>query len=210
MRSLKLLAIACLVAVSCLLTVPSFLRVVATTHRSAVLDLNNTFTGTNTFGAIVATGISGLTSPITPNAAGGTTLGTAALPFGSLVIGASGTHALTTTPASFAAGVTATVDDPGFTAVKAPLIRRGTIAWTTALVASGACTAAQTDTQTGLATTAVIWGNPNADDANYDKGLVMYWYPTSSTVNLKICNPTAGSLTPTGATITFNYVAIVP
>lgn len=47
---------------------------------------------TPSLGAATATAITGLTSAITPNAAGGTTLGSAALPFSSAFIGTAGTN----------------------------------------------------------------------------------------------------------------------
>lgn len=153
---------------------------------------------------------SAVTTDIHATAAGSGTVGTVALPFASVIVGTAATNNLTVTPAAFAAGVTATVDDPAVAAMKLPLVRRGTIAWTTGAVGAGACSAAQTASITGLATTAVVYGNINATDTNFLKGLVPYFYPTANTVNVQICNPTAGSLTPTGGTVTFNYVAFLP
>ena len=57
-----------------------------------ILGGANTWTATQTFAAIVATQLSGLTSPVTPNAVGGTTVGSAALPFNSVYLGAAATN----------------------------------------------------------------------------------------------------------------------
>ena len=75
-----------------------------------ILGGANTWTATQTFAAIVATQLSGLTSAVTPNAAGGTTLGTAALPFSSGYIGAAATNNVKLT-GTFTAARTATFQD---------------------------------------------------------------------------------------------------
>lgn len=142
--------------------------------------------------------------------AGSGTLGTALKPFASVIVGTAATNALTVTPAAFGQATTASVSDPALAAVVLPLAKRGTITWTTAQVNAGACTAAQTAAIAGLATTATVVASPSADDANYDTGLVLRPYATAGNVNLKICNVTAGNITPTGGSMVFNYTVFVP
>lgn len=92
-------------------------------------------------------------------------------------------------------------------------IASGDIALATAEIASGACTSAQTDTATGTATTDVIIYTPAADPTGIDAyevsatGSVYIWaYPTSNTANFKVCNNTAGALTPGALTINWKVV----
>jgi hypothetical protein len=131
------------------------------------------------------------------------------LPWESLFIGTAATNNLRVDPAAFVAGVTATVDDPGFTTAKLPLVRRGTIAFTSTAITNGTCATAVTATETGLATTSAVWANlDGALQTNWQTGVHYFVYPTANTVNIRVCNGTAGSITPESDT--FNYFAIVP
>ena len=141
--------------------------------------------------------------------AGTGTLGTTALPFTSAILGTAATNNLSITPASFAQGTVATVDDPALAAVKLPTVRRGTIAYTAGALSAGTCSAAVTATITGLATTSVVMaGFPAAPGTQWLKGVYAVAYPTVNTVNIIACNPTAGTITPDSTT--FNFVAFVP
>ena len=151
------------------------------------------------------TAASGLTATV----AGAGTLGSVSNPFLSLILGTAATNTLTVTPAAFAAGVVATVDDPGITTAKVPLVKRGTIAYTAGSLTTGTCSAAVTATVTGLATTSVVKASLNAaPGTQWQKGIYFLAYPTASTVNIVVCNPTAGSITPDSST--FNFEATVP
>jgi hypothetical protein len=91
-----------------------------------------------------------------------------------------------------------------------PDVRRGNVTFTAAAITAGNCGTVATSTVTGLTTSAVVLASLNgAPDANTDNGLVFYAYPTTNTVNVLVCNPTAGSITPAG-NLVFNFVAIVP
>jgi hypothetical protein len=181
---------------------------------------NTTFTmtaGTTvtfpTTGTLITSTVSSLTSLTTvgtlTNVAGSGTIGTVASPFATVVIGTAATNNLSITPAAFAAGVVATADDPGITTVKLGLVKRGTIAFTSALIGSGACSVVSTTAVTGLAATSTVTAALNAAlQTNWQKGVVFYVYPTLNTVNLQVCNPTAGGITPENATL--NFTAIVP
>lgn len=169
-----------------------------------------------TTGQVLTMGVAG-TDPgwgsavigFTSTTAGSGTLGSTALPFASLILGTAATNNLTMTPAAFAAGVVATVDDPGFTTAKVGLLKRGTIAYTAGSLSTGTCSAAVTATVTGLAATSVVTAALNAaPGTQWQKGIYFLAYPTVNTVNIVVCNPTAGSVTPD--TSTFNYAAIVP
>lgn len=140
---------------------------------------------------------------------GTSALGTTALPFFNLVLGTAATNNLTVQPAAFAQGTVATVTDPAFAAVTLPLVKRGTIAFVSGAIGGGACAAASTVTVTGLTSTATVVGSLNAAvQTNWQKGITFFLYPTANTINLQVCNPTAGSITPENAT--FNFTAIVP
>ena len=148
-------------------------------------------------------------SGLTATTAGAGTLGSVANPFASLILGTAATNTLTVTPAAFAAGVVATVDDPGITTAKVPLVKRGTIVYTAGSLTTGTCSAAVTATVTGLAATAVVTASLNAaPGTQWQKGIYFLTYPTTNTVNIVVCNPTAGSITPD--TSTFNFSVTVP
>jgi hypothetical protein len=83
-----------------------------------------------------------------------------------------------------------------------------TIALGSLTVASGACSAAQTATVTGTATTDTITTTFNADPTGAvgfqpsTSGMVtVIMYPTSNTVNAKVCNNTSGSITTGSVTV---------
>lgn len=89
----------------------------------------------------------------------------------------------------------------------------GTIALTTSAVGSGACSSASTVTITGTATTDSVIVSPNADPTGVTgyavsaSGSVYIWvYPTSNTVNAKVCNNSSGSLTPSALTLNVRVV----
>jgi hypothetical protein len=84
----------------------------------------------------------------------------------------------------------------------------GTIALTTSAVGSGACSSASTVTITGTAATDAVIVSPNADPTGVTgyavsaTGSLYIWvYPTTNTVNAKVCNNTSGSLTPSALTL---------
>lgn len=97
------------------------------------------------------------------------------------------------------------------------LLRRiatGTIALNTTTVNTGTCGTAQTATATGTATTDVVSWSFNADvsavtgyTAATTGGLSLMVYPTTNTVNVKVCNPTGTNITP-GGTVTLNWKVV--
>lgn len=151
-----------------------------------------------------------LVSGLTSTTAGSGTLGSVALPFASVILGTAATNALTVSPAAFTNGLVATVDNPGtFTTAKLPLVRRGTIAFTSGAISAGTCSTPVTATETGLATTSVVVASLNAAlQTAWKTGVVAHVYATANTVNLTVCNGTAGSITPESATL--NYLAAIP
>jgi hypothetical protein len=78
----------------------------------AYRNVAQTFTGAQTFGAIIATGITGLTAAPAPNVAGAIGIGTALLPFGHVFIGNAATNNAQII-GTFAAARVLTVPDPG-------------------------------------------------------------------------------------------------
>lgn len=159
-------------------------------------DAANTFTGTQTFGAVVGTTWNGNTW------ATGT---------GTLSIGAGKTATVSNTltftgtdSSSVALGAGGTVSYK---------IASGTSALGTGAISSATCATVVTTSATGTATTDVInWGfngDPTAVTgyaASASGMLTIIAYPSSNNVNYKVCNNTAGSITP-GA-ITLNWVVV--
>lgn len=89
-------------------------------------------------------------------------------------------------------------------------IASGTLALATGAISSGTCTAAQTATATGTATTDNIMADFNADPTavtgyspSVNGMLTIIKYPTTNTANFKICNLTSASITPGAITLNF-------
>ncbi|HEY3620748.1 MAG TPA: hypothetical protein VGK96_28425 [Candidatus Sulfotelmatobacter sp.] len=90
-------------------------------------------------------------------------------------------------------------------------IASGTLALATGAISSGVCGTAQTATATGAASTDTITFTPNADITAVTGyapvtagGLAIYTWPTANTFNLKVCNPTASSITPGAVSINWS------
>lgn len=88
----------------------------------------------------------------------------------------------------------------------------GTFALDTDAIASTACDT-MTKAAAGLATTDVITWVPNADITGVTGyapvttgGLSIYMWPTADTINVKVCNPTASSITPGAVTLNWRVV----
>lgn len=80
-------------------------------------------------------------------------------------------------------------------------INSGTAAMTTAAITPGTCGATVTVSAPGALTTDAIAFSFNAAPASNPAQLVITYWPTSNNVNFQYCNPTAGSITPTAATL---------
>jgi hypothetical protein len=92
-------------------------------------------------------------------------------------------------------------------------IASGTATMGTSAITSGACATAVTATATGTATTDRIVATPNADPtgvtgyaASASGSLYIQAFPTANTVSFKVCNNTAGTITP--AALTLNWAVI--
>ena len=84
----------------------------------------------------------------------------------------------------------------------------GTLTLNTTLIASAACSTAQTVTATGTATTDTIIATFNADVTGITGYvplttgmLTIIVYPTVNTINAKVCNNTSASITPSAVTL---------
>jgi hypothetical protein len=91
------------------------------------------------------------------------------------------------------------------------LICSGTVTLNPGATASSACSSAATATCTGLATTDNIMIDFNADPTattGYIPSAMgtIVKYPTSNTVNVKFCNNTGSSITPTSITLNYRVV----
>ena len=92
-------------------------------------------------------------------------------------------------------------------------IASGAKALATGAISSATCTSAQTDTATGTATTDAIIvtfnGDPTAVTGYVPLTtgmLTIIPYPTSNTVNFKVCNNTGSSITPGAITLNWRVV----
>lgn len=92
-------------------------------------------------------------------------------------------------------------------------VASGTKALDTDAIASTACDTLAATTATGVASTDVILITPNADitgvtgyTAATTGGLQIFFWPTTNTINWKVCNPTTSSITPGAVTLNYRVV----
>jgi hypothetical protein len=124
------------------------------------------------------------------------------------------TDAGTTKPSNAVGIIQVTIGSAGNTTVDLQgmgggvTIASGTAALGTSLITTGACASVVTVSATGTLTTDVIVYTPNADPTGVTgyavsaTGSLYIWaYPTANNVNFKVCNNTAGSLTPSALTL---------
>jgi hypothetical protein len=85
-------------------------------------------------------------------------------------------------------------------------VASGTATMTTALIGAGACGSTVTATATGVLTTdAIIFSFNNSVAVNPAELVVSSWL-TVGNVNFQYCNPSAGGITPTAATLNWRVV----
>lgn len=106
-----------------------------------------------------------------------------------------------------------TMTFPSASATITQTIASGAKALATGAISSATCTSAQTDTATGTATTDAVIATFNGDPTavtgyipSTSGMLTIIAYPTSNTVNFKVCNNTASSITPGAVTINWRVV----
>jgi hypothetical protein len=85
-------------------------------------------------------------------------------------------------------------------------IASGTATMTTAAIAAGACGTTVTVSATGVLTTDTISKAYNAAPSANPAQLVISAWPTANNVNFQYCNPSAGSITPSAATLNWRVV----
>lgn len=92
-------------------------------------------------------------------------------------------------------------------------IAAGTAALATGAIGSGACATAVTSTATNTATTDVVLASFNGDPSavtgyipSTSGMLTILVYPTANAANFKVCNNTAGSITPGAITLNWRVV----
>ncbi len=158
--------------------------------------------GANVYGCTsvntwTAQGGSGLSNPVTPSQGG-----TGVANNDAATLTRSGNHALTLTTTN-----TTSVTLPTSGTLTAT-VASGTSALGTGAINSGACATVVTTTATGTATTDVVAWGFNADptsttgySASANGMLTIISYPTANNVNFKVCNNTAGSVTPGAVTL---------
>lgn len=96
------------------------------------------------------------------------------------------------------------------TTTSALYVASGTAAMGTGAITSGTCATVVTVSAIGALTTDTIIVTPNADPTaltgygvSASGSLYIQAYPTADNVNLKVCNPTSGSVTPSALTVNF-------
>lgn len=131
---------------------------------------------------------------------------------GTLTIAASKTLTASNT-LTLAGTDSTTMTFPSVSATISRTVASGAKALATGAISSAACTSAQTDTATGTATTDAIAASFNADPTGVTGYvpltagmLTIIAYPTADTVNFKVCNNTASSITPGAVTINWRVV----
>jgi hypothetical protein len=124
----------------------------------------------------------------------------------------SSTGATTFTSAN-AGATNYTLTFPAITSTLSTTIASGAKALATSAISSATCSAAQTDTATGTLTTDVVTAVFNADPTAVTGYvplttgmLTIIVYPTADTVNFKVCNNTASSVTPGAITLNWRVV----
>jgi len=102
---------------------------------------------------------------------------------------------------------------PAAAATLTQTIASGASALGTAAIASAACATVVTATATGTATTDVVSASFNGDPTavtgyipSTSGMLTIFAYPTLNTVNFKVCNNTAGAITPGAITLNWRVV----
>lgn len=110
------------------------------------------------------------------------------------------THVAPSTASNF------TLTDPAFATTLTGTVASGTATMTTGAIGSGACGATVTVSATGTLTTDTITYAFNAAVTANPGELTLRFWPTTGNVNFEYCNPTAGSITPTAATLNWRVV----
>lgn len=161
------------------------------------LSAGTTFTGTTTTATLVATTVNGNT--LTAGTYTLTGVAGKTLTFNKSIT-LEGTDSTTMTFPSVSATITRTVAS-------------GAKALATGAITSATCTTAQTATATGTLTTDAISASFNGDPTAVtgyvpltSGMLTIMVYPTADTVNFKVCNNTAGSVTPGAITINWSVL----
>lgn len=98
------------------------------------------------------------------------------------------------------------ITDPAFATTLTGTVASGTATMTTGAIGSGACGTTVTVSATGTLTTDTITYAFNAAVAANPGELTLRFWPTTGNVNFEYCNPTAGSITPTAATLNWRVV----
>lgn len=157
-------------------------------------------------GTALAVNIGSAGAPVLFNGAGGTP-SSIALANGTGLPISTGVSGLGTGIASALAVNTGSAGAPGI------LIAKGTSAMGTGAISSATCATVVTTSATGVATTDTINASFNGDPTAVTGYvplttgmLTIIAYPTANNVNFKVCNNTAGSITP-GA-ITLNWIVV--
>jgi hypothetical protein len=183
------------------------------TGSGTIVASNSPTLTTPNIGAAIATQISGLTSAVTPNAAGGTDIGSTSLPFANLYVGGAATNNNKITSATTTAARTFTLPDANSNSVvpdtgasnnfltaisSAGAISKAQPAFSNI---SGTATATQGGTGVSNSSTITVGGAVNTANSFTTSGNFGLTLTTTGTTNVTL--PTAGTLVPTsGATFT--------
>jgi hypothetical protein len=166
--------------------------------------------GTNTNLQIKSKGAGAITLQADSGSATIVNIGVAATTSGALNVAGASSGAQTWQPPAVASG---TITFPSGTATLTATIASGSTALATGAITSATCATAVTATATNTATTDVVTASFNGDPTavtGYIPStagmLTIFAYPTANNVNFKVCNNTAGSITPGAITLNWRVV----
>lgn len=121
---------------------------------------------------------------------------------------AGSTQTLTSSPIVAADITNATITHTQTDSTFPTIVGSGTAAMGTGAITSGTCATVVTVSASGVATTDTIKYTPNTDPTavtgygpSASGSLYIWAYPTANNVNFKVCNNTAGSITPSALTL---------
>jgi hypothetical protein len=157
-------------------------------------------------GALVTSGSFGLQEAINDITSGVVTVDAAFGGTNATITGASGSAGVAVLDLRAGAPQFYTWNGAGY---KASLAAAPSVSVTgpTTAIAATSCSSTVSTAAAGVTATSVLsWNSVAAPAAGYTSGLVENFWPTAGNINMNVCNPTAGSLTPGAESFTVRVI----